>query len=90
LLEADQGKNIEREVDSTKVKLLSDKQSIFKNIPFELFQMSVLWLWRTHNRVNQRLSGDLTDDPAFPKEIFPNKQHCAECYNTQILGSDLW
>ena len=26
--------------------------------------------------MNKRLSGDITDDKRFPKETFPNKQHC--------------
>ena len=34
---------------------------------------SILWLWRFHNRVNMRLSGDVTDDKVFPKEVFPNR-----------------
>ena len=28
---------------------------------------AVLWLWRTHNRVNARLHGDTTEDPGYPK-----------------------
>ncbi|TRY63148.1 hypothetical protein TCAL_10351 [Tigriopus californicus] len=51
---------------------------------------AVLWLWKTHNRVNQRLSGDITDDSAFPKEKFPNKEHCSDCYDSQVAGYDLW
>jgi hypothetical protein len=50
---------------------------------------SILWLWRAHNRANVRLSGDVTDDKAFPKEVFPNRQHCSDCYNSR-MGSDLW
>jgi len=49
-----------------------------------------LWLWRAHNRVNQRLSGDITDDPAFPKQTFPGREHCSDCYNNRAAGSDLW
>ena len=30
---------------------------------------SILWLWRAHNKANVRLSGDVTDDKAFPKEV---------------------
>ena len=30
---------------------------------------SILWLWRAHNKANIRLSGDITDDKAFPKEV---------------------
>ncbi|CAI5455650.1 unnamed protein product [Caenorhabditis angaria] len=40
------------------------------------------WLWRTHNFVNQRLSGSLTDDPAFPKQQFPPKSLCPGCYDS--------
>jgi len=44
---------------------------------------SILWLWRAHNKANIRLSGDITDDKAFPKEEFPNRQHCSDCYSNQ-------
>ena len=50
---------------------------------------SILWLWNFHNKVNRRLSGDLTDDKRFPKEVFPNRQHCSDCYNDR-LGQNLW
>ena len=53
-------------------------------------EQAILWLWQAHNRANRRLSGDLTDDRAFPKEIFPNRQHCTHCYEDQALGSNLW
>ena len=70
MLVAEDGKAVEREVDS--------------------HEMAVLWLWKAHNKANKRLSGDLTDDRAFPKEIFPNRQHCSQCFDEQALGSDLW
>ncbi|KAI1300232.1 Sulfhydryl oxidase 1 [Halotydeus destructor] len=41
---------------------------------------SVLWLWRTHNRVNQRLAGDLTEDPYHPKVQYPTKETCPKCH----------
>ena len=41
---------------------------------------SVLWLWRTHNRVNQRLAGDSSEDPEHPKVQFPPSQTCPDCY----------
>ena len=50
-------------------------------------------VFRRVNEVNvvlQRLSGDITDDEAFPKEKFPNKQHCTDCYNPRVGGADLW
>lgn len=51
---------------------------------------AILWLWKSHNKANQRLSGDISDDPAFPKEKFPNRQHCSDCYNGRVGGADLW
>ncbi|CAH1966731.1 unnamed protein product [Acanthoscelides obtectus] len=42
---------------------------------------SVLWLWKAHNEVNNRLQGDLTEDPEFPKNPFPYRQNCPECRN---------
>jgi len=41
---------------------------------------SILWLWRTHNRVNKRLSGDVTEDPERPKVQFPPPSLCQECH----------
>jgi thiol oxidase len=70
MIEAEDGKAVEREVKSP--------------------ELAILWLWKTHNVANRRLSGDLTDDRAFPKEIFPNREHCSHCYDEQKLGSDLW
>ena len=32
-------------------------------------------------RVNIRLAGDTSEDPAFPKLVFPQKEFCAKCYN---------
>ncbi|GFN88377.1 sulfhydryl oxidase [Plakobranchus ocellatus] len=40
---------------------------------------SVLWLWRSHNRVNKRLHGDESEDPQFPKVQFPPKSLCNTC-----------
>lgn len=51
---------------------------------------AVLWLWKAHNVVNARLSGDISDDNVFPKERFPNRQHCSDCYNSRVAGSDGW
>lgn len=57
------------------------------------FDDAVLWLWSAHNQVNQRLSGDITEDPMFPKVLFPIKAHCKNCRdnvtnewnNTEVL-----
>lgn len=40
---------------------------------------SFLYLWKAHNRVNQRLHGDLTEDPQFVKYQFPPEFLCPEC-----------
>lgn len=39
----------------------------------------VLWLWTAHNRVNHRLSGDITEDPQHPKIQFPSPEMCPSC-----------
>lgn len=41
----------------------------------------VLWLWAAHNEVNNRLAGDATEDPQFPKIQFPDKSRCPSCRN---------
>ncbi|XP_030368899.1 sulfhydryl oxidase 1 [Scaptodrosophila lebanonensis] len=41
---------------------------------------AILWLWQAHNEVNQRLAGDSTEDPEFPKTQFPTRSSCAQCY----------
>lgn len=48
---------------------------------------AVLWLWLAHNQVNQRLMGDVTEDPAHPKILFPLKVHCDTCHQN---GTDEW
>lgn len=48
---------------------------------------AVLWLWSAHNQVNQRLAGDVTEDPMHPKIIFPLKSHCENCH---LQGTDEW
>ncbi|KAJ6639957.1 Sulfhydryl oxidase 1 [Pseudolycoriella hygida] len=40
---------------------------------------AILWLWKAHNIVNDRLSGDVTDDPLFPKIKFPSYRACQKC-----------
>jgi len=48
---------------------------------------AVLWLWSAHNQVNQRLMGDVTEDPMHPKILFPSKIHCKTCHQN---GTDGW
>lgn len=45
---------------------------------------AVLWLWSAHNEVNQRLSGDHTEDPEFPKIQYPLRNVCTQCHK-QII-----
>ncbi|XP_063235859.1 sulfhydryl oxidase 1 isoform X2 [Bacillus rossius redtenbacheri] len=40
---------------------------------------SVAWLWRAHNKVNLRLAGDPSEDPAHPKVQFPSPETCPPC-----------
>ncbi|CAH1965940.1 unnamed protein product [Acanthoscelides obtectus] len=40
---------------------------------------AVLWLWEAHNEVNNRLHGDLTEDPEFLKNPFPYRNRCPQC-----------
>ncbi|XP_039763623.1 sulfhydryl oxidase 2-like isoform X1 [Pararge aegeria] len=40
---------------------------------------AVLWLWISHNEVNLRLTGDVTEDPKHPKIQFPSVTECPEC-----------
>ncbi|KAG7646375.1 Thioredoxin domain [Arabidopsis thaliana x Arabidopsis arenosa] len=52
--------------------------------PFKKARDIALWLWSTHNKVNERLKKDEdslgTGDPKFPKMIWPPKQLCPSCY----------
>jgi thiol oxidase len=43
---------------------------------------SVLWLWKAHNKANLRLKGDASEDPKFPKDLFPKISQCPHCYQT--------
>ncbi|XP_046976715.1 sulfhydryl oxidase 1 isoform X2 [Vanessa cardui] len=40
---------------------------------------AILWLWISHNEVNLRLAGDVTEDPEHPKIQFPSVTQCPEC-----------
>ncbi|CAH2037599.1 unnamed protein product [Thlaspi arvense] len=52
--------------------------------PFKKSRDIVLWLWSTHNKVNERLKKDEaslgTGDPKFPKMTWPPKQLCPSCH----------
>ncbi|KAG7032047.1 Sulfhydryl oxidase 1 [Cucurbita argyrosperma subsp. argyrosperma] len=55
--------------------------------PFNKARDFALWLWRTHNKVNERLYKEEetmgTADPKFPKMIWPPMQLCASCYRSR-------
>ncbi|XP_030142310.4 sulfhydryl oxidase 2 isoform X1 [Taeniopygia guttata] len=50
---------------------------------------AVLWLWEKHNVVNNRLAGDLTEDPKFPKVQWPTPDVCPACHE-EIKGLHSW
>jgi len=39
----------------------------------------ILWLWKAHNKVNQRLKGASSEDPQAPKIQFPDIPTCLSC-----------
>lgn len=49
----------------------------------------ILWLWKTHNKVNKRLAREQDDagagDRLFPHEQWPSKDLCPKCH-----GKDSW
>ncbi|XP_018678201.2 sulfhydryl oxidase 1 isoform X1 [Musa acuminata AAA Group] len=54
------------------------------SLPFNTTRNLSMWLWRAHNKVNERLNKEEkalgTGDPRFPKIIWPPKQLCRSCY----------
>lgn len=50
---------------------------------------AVLWLWTSHNKVNARLSGALSEDPQFPKVQWPPRELCSACHN-ELSGQPVW
>uniref|UniRef100_A0A665TRU8 Sulfhydryl oxidase n=1 Tax=Echeneis naucrates TaxID=173247 RepID=A0A665TRU8_ECHNA len=51
---------------------------------------AVLWLWSRHNQVNNRLAGDLSEDPNFPKIQWPSPEMCPACHTAKTNGDHLW
>jgi len=43
---------------------------------------AVIWLWRSHNRANHHLRGDVTEDPSHPKVQFPVPASCQVCHRS--------
>ncbi|KAF8727478.1 hypothetical protein HU200_019086 [Digitaria exilis] len=60
--------------------------------PFKSARDLTLWLWRAHNKVNERLMKEEKDldtaDPSFPKVIWPPKQLCPSCYRLSSRTAD--
>lgn len=68
---------------STHFQQMAEKRKI-KEV--NTFDDSILWLWKAHNVVNQRLAGDATEDPEFPKYQYPSADRCPTCR----LNSTVW
>lgn len=45
-------------------------------------------MWRAHNSINKRLSGEASDDPKFPKRQFPPSEICPQCWNGSEFDED--
>ncbi|XP_062232074.1 sulfhydryl oxidase 1-like isoform X2 [Phragmites australis] len=62
------------------------------SVPFKSSRDLVLWLWSTHNKVDERLMKEEkelgTGDPSFPKVIWPPKQLCPSCYRSSSRTAD--
>ncbi|ORC91041.1 putative quiescin sulfhydryl oxidase, partial [Trypanosoma theileri] len=55
----------------------------FLQFDFKLDDDPLLQLWRAHNNVNARLAIENTsNDPLVPKQQFPTRTMCPECYNS--------
>ncbi|GHP07486.1 hypothetical protein PPROV_000622800 [Pycnococcus provasolii] len=51
-----------------------------------------LWLWRSHNVVNDRLAAEEAEggdgDPSFPKVTWPGRMQCPACYKDDTWNED--
>uniref|UniRef100_A0ABI8ANU6 Sulfhydryl oxidase n=2 Tax=Felis catus TaxID=9685 RepID=A0ABI8ANU6_FELCA len=50
---------------------------------------AILWLWKKHNLVNNRLAGHLSEDPKFPKVPWPSPDLCPACHE-EVKGLHSW
>ncbi|XP_068105202.1 sulfhydryl oxidase 2 [Hyperolius riggenbachi] len=50
---------------------------------------AVLWLWRKHNVVNNRLAGAPSEDPKSPKVQWPTPDLCPACHE-EVNGIHSW
>uniref|UniRef100_R7VZY0 Sulfhydryl oxidase n=1 Tax=Aegilops tauschii TaxID=37682 RepID=R7VZY0_AEGTA len=70
----------------------SETRGFSVSVPFKSARDLSLWLWSTHNKVNERLMKEEKDmgtgDPSFPKAIWPPKALCPSCYRSSSRTSD--
>lgn len=50
---------------------------------------SILWLWEVHNKVNKRLKDSVSNDPSYPKALFPSYEVCPYCYQRVTTSTDI-
>ncbi|XP_029776868.1 sulfhydryl oxidase 2 [Suricata suricatta] len=50
---------------------------------------AILWLWKKHNLVNDRLAGHPSEDPKFPKVPWPTPDLCPACHE-EVQGLHRW
>jgi len=48
---------------------------------------SILWLWQIHNMANVKLRGDATEDPSYPKVVWPAPSECPTCRSQRTSSS---
>ena len=78
---------------SAGVKVLINQGTVSPLFQVHNDNEAVLWLWRTHNDVNHRLHGDVTEDPHSPKMQFPIYNECTDCHVTEtqsIYATPSW
>ncbi|CAL8107395.1 unnamed protein product [Calicophoron daubneyi] len=47
----------------------------------------IIWLNKFHNMANVHLSGEPSDDPAFPKAVYPLRDVCPACWSEDANGT---
>lgn len=67
-----------------------EKETESLEISLTVRNSSVLWLWDTHNRVNQRLNlENHSNQRSLSKVIFPHKDLCQSCIKTDITKLEM-
>lgn len=57
-------------------QLMAKERNIFES---RTADDNILWLWKAHNVVNDRLAGDDTEDPEHKKIQYPSTENCPKC-----------